>query len=153
MKKLFNCLKEHDLTISFAESMTGGKLSTLLTKNAGASKVFVGAIVAYSKQVKERILNVDSELIDKYSVVSKEIAHEMIVGLKSIINSDIYVTVTGNAGPSYDIGTKELECFVEISYQDKVSQIHMQFKSGNRRKNINEVVKLINNKIIKMICI
>ena len=103
MKKNFELVKlliEKNMTISFAESITGGLLAKLITDCPGSSKILKESYITYSNDIKNKILHVDTEIIDKFGVVSKEVALEMAKGLKSITNSNINVSTTGNAGPT-----------------------------------------------------
>lgn len=97
---LYNKLKERGLSVSFAESCTGGLLAKRLTDVAGASEVMGFSAVTYSATAKERILNVSKDVIDKYGVISNECAAEMAKGIVSLSNADIGVSVTGVAGPN-----------------------------------------------------
>ncbi len=97
---LLQLLKEIELTISFAESITGGSISADFVINPGASDVLLGGIVAYSDEVKENLLGVSKETLKKYGAVSEETAKEMVVGLKKEFNSDVSVSITGIAGPT-----------------------------------------------------
>lgn len=141
-------LKEKNLTISIAESMTGGLLSYSFTKNPGASKVFIGSVVAYNEEVKINLLNVDKNSISKHSVVSKEVANEMVLGLSKIIPASINISVTGNAGPSFDKNTIKLECFIGFKTKDELEVIKIAFKDNNRLNNINLVIESIMNKLL-----
>ncbi len=86
-------------TIACAESCTGGKIAGLLTAIEGASKYFKGGVVTYATESKIDVLGVSRESIEKYSVVSEQVAIEMAVGAKKIFGSDYAVSTTGNAGP------------------------------------------------------
>lgn len=97
---LFELLKEKKLTISFAESITGGNISGEFVKNPGASEVLLGGIVAYSNEIKTKLLNVSQDTLNKFGAVSEECAKEMVIGLKDKFNSDISVSITGIAGPT-----------------------------------------------------
>lgn len=92
-------LKDMGLTVSTAESCTGGLLSERITSVPGASDVFELGICSYSERIKHEILGVSAETIEKYGVVSEEVALEMVGGLKKISGADVCVSVTGVAGP------------------------------------------------------
>ncbi len=96
---LYNKLKERNLTVSFAESCTGGLLAKRLTDVAGASEVMGFSAVTYSAKAKELILNVPSDIIKNHGVISRECAIEMAKGITKLANSDIGVSITGVAGP------------------------------------------------------
>ena len=98
--KIVSFLRESNKTISFAESCTGGALSKRIVLIPGASEFFNGSIVSYSNNSKINILNIKTEDIKKYSVVSEKVANEMAINAMKIFNSDYSISTTGNAGPS-----------------------------------------------------
>ncbi len=87
-------------TVATAESCTGGKIAELFTANSGASAYFKGSIVSYATQAKIDILKVPKTLIDKHSVVSKEVAESMAKNVLELFNTDFAIATTGNAGPT-----------------------------------------------------
>lgn len=89
-------------TLSLAESCSGGNISKMITSIPGASNFLKGALVAYSAEVKTNLLGVEEELINKHSVVSKEVAIEMALRCQKLFATDYAVSTTGNAGPSTD---------------------------------------------------
>lgn len=93
-------LKEKGLTIATAESCTGGKIGQMLAAIAGASAYYKGSLVTYATQSKIDVLKVSKETIKKHSVVSEEVALEMVKNVKQIMQSDYAIATTGNAGPS-----------------------------------------------------
>ena len=95
-------LKEKGLRITSAESCTGGLFAAAVTDVAGASEVLSSAYITYSEESKIRELNVPSDLIDKYGVVSPQVAEAMAAGAKVRAGADIAVSVTGYAGPEAD---------------------------------------------------
>ncbi len=99
-------LKEHVLTLAVAESCTGGLVSNLLTDIQGSSKFFLGGIVSYSNKTKKDLLCVSERLINKFGVVSTEIAKSMASGVKERTKADIGLAITGIAGPTgFEDGT------------------------------------------------
>lgn len=98
-------LVKKGLTLAVAESCTGGLLSSMLTDVPGSSKWFKGAVVAYTNEVKTRILGVKAETLKKYGAVSGETALELAQGVRKKLKTDIGISVTGLAGPGG--GTKE----------------------------------------------
>ncbi|MDG1338104.1 MAG: CinA family protein [Flavobacteriaceae bacterium] len=121
IKKIFDYLNVKNKTISFAESCSGGNLSLSITKIAGASNVFKGSIVSYSKYSKEKIIGIEKNEIDLFSPVSKEIAIKMAEKVREKFNSDYSISVTGNAGPTSD-GLKSSvgDCFIAISSENEL---------------------------------
>ncbi len=95
-------LSKRGMTISAAESCTGGLFAKTITDCAGASAVLNESYVTYSPEAKMRILGVKTETIDTFTVVSGEVAKEMAEGVKKVANADIGVAFTGYAGPDGD---------------------------------------------------
>ncbi|MFN2314975.1 MAG: competence/damage-inducible protein A [Bacteroidales bacterium] len=93
-------LMNNNLTLSTAESCTGGKIASLITSVAGSSAWFRGSVVAYDNSVKTRVLGVDPETIRLHGAVSEETVVAMALGIKHVTGSDYAVAVTGIAGPS-----------------------------------------------------
>jgi len=87
------------LTLSIAESCTGGLISSILTKLPDCSKYFKGSVVCYSRFSKENILNIDKSIIEKYGTISSEVGLEMAKKTKELFDSDIALSTTGVAGP------------------------------------------------------
>jgi nicotinamide-nucleotide amidase len=95
-------LTDSSLTLSLAESCTGGNIAKMITAIPGASKFLKGALVAYSAEVKEKILQVPFDMINAHSVVSEEVAIEMALQCQKLFNTDYALATTGNAGPTTD---------------------------------------------------
>ncbi len=92
-------LKEHGLTLSAAESCTGGEISHLITTVPGSSSYYLGSVTSYAVSVKENVLGVPSGTIERYGVVSAEVAAAMAEGVRRLTGSDYSVSTTGLAGP------------------------------------------------------
>ncbi len=105
-QELVYLLKEKNLTISTAESCTGGLIAKRLTDIAGSSAVYKGSIIAYSNEIKEKFLDVSAETLSKYGAVSENTAAEMALGLRNKFNTDISISTTGIAGPDGGSDTK-----------------------------------------------
>ena len=104
-KQLVEALKAKKLTLSFAESCTGGLVSATVVSVAGASEVFYGAVVSYDNSVKEKMLFVPSDVLCSVGAVSEECACQMARGARERIGTSIAISVTGIAGPGG--GTEE----------------------------------------------
>ena len=106
LKRLANevieCAKARDLMVCTAESCSAGKLAMVLSKAEGASKYFLGGMVAYTKEMKTRLLSVPSDLIQRDTAVSAEVAEAMAQGAIRCFNADLGVSITGVAGPEPD---------------------------------------------------
>lgn len=98
-------LKQKKLTFATAESCTGGYIAHQTTAISGSSAYFKGGIIAYSNEVKENLLCVKSETLLNFGAVSRQVAEEMVLGVKELLKADAAVAVTGIAGP--DGGTEE----------------------------------------------
>ena len=120
-KELVKLAKEKGLTIGSIESMTGGLFASEITSVPGASKVFKGTVVTYATEEKINVVGVSRETVDKFSVVSKEVAVEMATKGRELLNVDICISVTGNAGPTTEPGGKPVgEVHLAIASKDKI---------------------------------
>lgn len=96
---LVHQLKDTGLTISTAESCTGGLISKRITDISGSSDVYFGGVIAYSNEIKVKFLNVSQQTLDTYGAVSEETALEMACGIREKCHTDIGISATGIAGP------------------------------------------------------
>ena len=113
--------KLEGLTISVAESCTGGMLASILTKNSGSSLYFKGGVVTYSNKSKVDMLGVDIESINKHGAVSEEVAKGMLMGCYERFHSDITCSITGIAGPEGGSDTKPVgTVFIGLKIFNKV---------------------------------
>lgn len=87
-------------TIATAESCTGGNLSRSISAEPGCSSYFMGSVVAYSNDIKKRVLGVPSAIIDRFGAVSQEVAEAMAIGVRDLMKSEFGISTTGVAGPS-----------------------------------------------------
>lgn len=134
MIELVNKLKELQLTIGSIESMTGGLFASNITSVPGASKVFKGSVVSYSVLIKENVVGVKKETIDKFGVVSSNVAYEMAEKGRKLLDVDICVSVTGNAGPTAEPGEEGVGVvYLGISSKEGTRTIRKQF-NGNREE-------------------
>ncbi len=99
VEALVKVLRERGETVSFAESCTGGLLSAAVTKMAGVSDVYQGSVVAYSYEVKEKLLGVPRDVLHSLGAVSLPVAQAMADGARSALDSTWAVSITGIAGP------------------------------------------------------
>ena len=93
-------LMQKNITVSVAESFTGGNVASAFVKRSGISQVFQASVIAYSNEAKIKLLGVKKDTIDTFDAVSKECATEMAQGARRLMNSDISISTTGFAGPS-----------------------------------------------------
>ncbi len=131
-KAILDFMEEKGLTLSVAESCTGGFLSHLLTKHAGSSAVFLGGGVTYSNELKIKILDVSADALNEYGAVSEEVVKEMACGSINKFNSNYSVAISGIAGPGG--GTEEKPVgTVWIAVAGKKRVITKKFLFGSRR--------------------
>ncbi len=140
------------LTLSVAESCTGGLLAHNFTKLANSSKYFQMGLTTYSNQAKIKILKINKNIIQKYGAVSKECCKAMVQNLFKISKSKINVSITGIAGPSG--GTKEKPVglvYMGIKKGNKIIINKTIFKSKSRKNIQSSTVKKIIQIILKII--
>lgn len=113
--KLIKILSEKKLTVSTAESCTGGMAAQKITAIPGASEVFKYGAVTYANETKEKVLGVKKETLEKYGAVSHETAREMAEGVRETMEADIGISITGCAGPSPTEGKAIGLCYIGVS--------------------------------------
>ena len=131
-EKIISIMKEKQLTLSTAESCTGGMIGAAITSAAGASAVFMGSAVTYSNEMKELLLSVPHETLLTHGAVSSETAYAMSRGACRNLKTDASIAVTGIAGP--DGGTPEKPVglvYVGITCKDKTHVIELRL-NGSR---------------------
>lgn len=129
-------LKQKKLRFACAESCTGGYISHCITAVAGSSDYFEGAVVSYSNQVKERVLCVKSESLANFGAVSRQVAHEMVTGVRELLSVDAAVAVTGIAGPQGGTSEKPVgTVWIAAAFGEEVVVKQFHFR-GDREQNI-----------------
>ena len=114
-------LKALGKTIATAESCTGGKLAALLSKHSGSSVFYKGSVIAYSNEVKEQVLRVNREYLDKYGAVSEQVVALMAYGVKRLLNTDYAIATSGVAGPTGGTPDKPVgTVWIAVATPDKV---------------------------------
>ena len=148
--KIVKLLTKKKLTVSFAESCTGGLLASSITSISGSSKVFNMGLVTYSNNAKVKLLQVPKKTITKYGAVSYETCLSMVKNLSKISKSNISISITGVAGPNG--GTKEKPVGLVYIGLKKGSKIIIKknlFKSKKRisiqKATVNQALKMILN--------
>ena len=131
--KLVNKLIKKKLKVSFAESCTGGLLSSSITSISGSSKVFNLGLITYSNKAKTGILKVPKKIINRYGAVSKECCLSMVKNLSKISKANISVSVTGVAGPNGGTKLKPVGLvYIGIKKGNKIIIKEKLFKNKNR---------------------
>lgn len=137
----------HDLlygsgrTLATAESCTGGGIAAAIVATGGSSDYFKGGVVSYCNEIKERLLGVHPETIEKYDVVSSEVATEMAQGAIRSLHTDYAISITGAAGPTG--GTPEIPVgtiWIGYGSEDDI-RTHKLTENHGRGKNLNNAVR------------
>lgn len=150
MEKLISLLKNKNKTLASCESLTGGLFSSKVVEISGASKVFVGGVVTYATRIKNEIVHVDLNTINKYGVVSSECANEMARNIAELMKSDIGISFTGNAGPDVMDGKPAGLVYSSIYYDGNIYSFE-DYLIGERNKVRNEIVELMINRLYNLI--
>lgn len=121
-EEVVSLLNQKGLTLTAAESCTGGLIAKRLTDVSGASAVFHGSLVTYSNRLKEKWLGVQAETLQTYGAVSAQTAREMALGARKAADADLAVAVTGIAGPNSDDTNKPVGLvFIALADKDSVT--------------------------------
>lgn len=145
-KTLVELLLKNNMTISFAESCTGGMLASTLINVSGSSNVINESYVTYSEEAKMRILGVSKETLNKYTVYSSEVAEEMAEGLKKVTHANVCASVTGKAEDESGI----CKCDYCIIVNDSKVLENVSFQ-GSRNQVRTMQTKRIMNRIIEIL--
>ena len=147
-QKIVKLLKKKKLNISFAESCTGGMLSSAITSVSGSSKVFNLGLVAYSNKSKIKVLKVSKTIIRKYGAVSEQVCKVMVKNVSKIGKTNMSVSVTGIAGPGGGTIKKPVGLvYISIKKGNKIKIKRYLFKKKNRA----QIQRLTVNKSLELI--
>ena len=149
-EQLVKLLKEKGLVLATAESCTGGLIAKRITDVSGSSSVFECGVVSYSNRIKQEILGVSAQTLEKYGAVSAECAREMVEGVLKLSGADLAVAVTGIAGPESDNTNKPVG-LVYIAFSDKKNTLVREYRNSfsvdvrnsNRNKTADEALRII----------
>ncbi|HIP86524.1 MAG TPA: CinA family protein [Aquifex sp.] len=137
-------LRDKGLTLATAESCTGGMVASSLVNVPGSSEYFIGSVVAYSNEVKEKLLGVKRETLDKWGAVSAQTAKEMAEGVKKLLGTDIGISTTGIAGPSGGTETKPVGLtYFGISFKKKTVTFKRVFHFDRNQNRISATYYLL----------
>ncbi len=127
-------LADLGLTLGFAESLTGGMISSGIVAVPGASKVFKGSVVSYTNDVKINLLGVNPEVISEFTEVSDKCAEQMALGASRLLGCNIALSVTGIAGPGGALPGKPVgTVYAGVSFRDLSYSFRLQL-TGDREK-------------------
>ncbi len=146
-------LTSNKATLATAESCTGGKIAQVITSVPGASNYFKGSVVSYATETKISVLGISPEIIKEYSVVSFEVAKQMALAVKKMMNTDYAIATTGNAGPSKGDGNSEIGT-VFIAIATPTDLIVEEFNFGQPRvkvidRSVNKAFEMLQKEILK----
>ena len=150
---LVNKLKEKNLTLSCAESCTGGLIAKSITDVSGCSSVFYGGVVSYDNIVKMGVLGVKEDTLKAHGAVSYQTAEEMASGVKRACSTDIGISTTGIAGPGGAVPGKPVgTVYIGIAINDTVESARLDLGSENSRDTIrqNAVLELLTRLLEKI---
>lgn len=133
LQDFIRSLRDQKLTVSFAESCTGGALSAFLTEQAGVSDLFMGSVVSYSNEAKVDILGVRRDTLMQEGAVSEAIARQMAHGVRRQLKSDWSVAITGIAGPSGGSPEKPVGTVCLAIAGPSFEDSRKEFFSGDRK--------------------
>ena len=145
-EKLVQMLAEMGLTISTAESCTGGMLASRIIDISGASDVYSEGFITYSNEAKMKYLKVEDEILDSYGAVSKETALQMADGCRKETGSDVALVTTGIAGPGGGSAEKPVGLvYIGCAYKDEVISREFRFSGDRydiRRQAVDEAIAI-----------
>ena len=150
-QKVYQTLLKHGWTIAFAESITGGALCAEMVKIPGASKVLLGSIVSYSTFFKEEILGIEKNLILSEGSVSLKVSDQMAFQIQSKTHADICVAITGNAGPSFELGSTDKIAYISFLIHDEIHRLKLDFGTMNRKDSIDYAVRSTYQKLAELL--
>lgn len=146
-------LSSKELTVSTAESCTGGKIASVITSVSGSSAYFKGSVVSYATQAKEDVLEIPVQLIEKYSVVSAPVVEAMALSVQKLFKTDFAIATTGNAGPSKGDADAEVgTVFIGIATPKGVFSEEFNFGQPREKvidRAVNKGLELIYKEILK----
>lgn len=134
-------LRRRKLTVSFAESCTGGKLSAALTEIPGVSDIFMGSVVCYANEVKSDLLGVRRDTLIDEGAVSEKVALELARGVRQRLNTGCSVAITGIAGPTGGSADKPVGTVWFATSGPSFEKAERKFFAGNRVKIQNQSVE------------
>lgn len=135
-RRVLEQMKQNHLTVSTAESCTGGMIAAALTDLAGSSSIFVGGVVSYWTEIKHKIVGVSQETLDQYGAVSPQTAREMAEGVRKIMGSDLGISVTGVAGPDSDDRGNPVGCVYLALADGYETKVYKPEQLGSDRETI-----------------
>ncbi len=135
VSKTVKLLRDKKLKLGFAESCTGGLLSSSFTELAGVSDVFMGSVISYDNSLKKKFLKVSEQQLKTFGAVSSVVARQMSEEAQRSLDVDVAVSVTGVAGPSGGSATKPVgTVFIAVAGLENETQVFEHHFSGDRKQ-------------------
>lgn len=136
------------ITVGFAESLTGGLISSSVVAIPGASAVFKGSVVSYTNEVKENVLGVPADIISTHTEVSAECAKAMAEGAMSVLGVDLAISVTGIAGPTGELPGKPVgTVYMGYCFRDISGSLRLNFEGDRDTIRTCTVLEALNHAI------
>jgi nicotinamide-nucleotide amidase len=150
-EQLGTLLKKYNLTISAAESCTGGLFLSALTDVSGSSAYVLGGVVTYSYESKQQLVKVQEATLLQYGAVSQQTAHEMAIGVRDLFKADVAVSITGIAGPGGGMPEKPVGLvYIGVAFFENI-RVEKYIWSGNRVENKQQSVAQAIQKVVEII--
>ncbi len=150
IQKAHELFKKKGLTLSVAESCTGGLISHYITSLSGASEFFEAGVILYSRESKMKILGIPPEIISKYGVISEETAKEMAEKIRSLTGTDFSLSTTGNLGPDVLESKEKGLIYIAVSREGKTFSKELRL-TGERMENKEEASLLALKLLIEVV--
>nr|WP_325288206.1 CinA family protein [uncultured Bacteroides sp.] len=150
-EELGKLLASKKLTLSTAESCTGGGIAATITSVAGSSEYFMGGVVAYSNEVKIDLLHVSAETLEKHGAVSRETVMEMAAGAMKTLKTDCAIATSGIAGPGGGSAEKPVgTIWIAVAYKNEIVTA-MQTGDNGRQKNVQNTIQNALDLLLEML--
>lgn len=147
-------LRRRGLTLSIAESCTGGLVAHRITNISGSSDYYKGGVIAYANEVKERLLQVQRKTLEEQGAVSAACAEEMARGVRVLLGSDIGIATTGIAGPTGGTPEKPVGLvYIALATKDNVyheEHLFHENRVGNKRAAADAALKMLKRYLLQL---
>ena len=146
-EEIGDALRKEEISISTAESCTGGLISHIITNVPGSSEYYKGGVIAYANEVKENVLHVSKDILEEKGAVSAECAMAMAKGVRELLRTDVGIATTGIAGPTGGTPDKPVGLiYIALATKDYVyhaKHIFHEDRDGNKREAANAALEML----------
>ena len=150
-KQLGRLLREKQYSISVAESLTGGKITSLIVATPGATEYFTGGLTAYDNRIKKTLLSVSPKTLNQKGAVSESCARQMAEGVQKLFHTDVGLSVTGIAGPGGGSPEKPVGLVYAAFKIQTQTHIRKYLFSGSRNAVINTTARTVLKDLIHLL--